>query len=118
MTNDHYQTDMWLMRLFTTYFDPCPLHADFDGLKVPWSQFHDQIFVNPPYSNPLPWVKKTIEEYQANPCTIVMLLRHDSSTEWWRLLHEAGAHVLCVVGRLKYQTNNPAPFPSVLVVLS
>ena len=115
--SDDYLTDDWLMRVFTTFYDPCPLDYIKDGLELPWSQYHDQIFVNPPYSNPLPWVEKAIMERALNPCVIVMLLKHDSSTQWWAKLHEAGARFLPIMGRLRYHTGKPAPFPSVLVIL-
>ena len=29
------------------YFDPCPLNADFDGLKISWKLFN---YINPPYN--------------------------------------------------------------------
>ena len=87
------------------------------GLEAEWSKYHDQIYINPPYSNPLPWVEKAIIERDLNPCVIVMLLKHDSSTQWWAKLHEAGARFLPIMGRLKHGTGTAAPFPSVLVVL-
>ena len=40
------------------------------------------VFVNPPYSNPMPWVKKAIEA-QADGLTVVMLLNADPSVGWW-----------------------------------
>lgn len=115
---DDYETDGWLKAVFSAFFDPCPLQADFNGLELPWCQYHDQVFVNPPYSNPLPWVKKAISETKNYPgSVVVLLLKHDSSTEWFRLLHEAGARLLLVNKRLKHQTNRSAAFPSVLAVL-
>lgn len=114
------------------WFDPCPIYWDRethpDGLKIDWAEAIVNIsqdegfwicgaFVNPPYSNPLPWVKKAIAEYNKG-ITIVLLLKHDSSTQWYRLLHEAGAYFLPITGRLKYGTRGPANFPSILAVLS
>ena len=40
------------------------------------------VFVNPPYSNPMPWVKKAIEA-QKDGLTVVMLLNADPSAGWW-----------------------------------
>ncbi len=117
--SDHYQTDKWLMEIFTGWFDPCP-HIEYiegispNGLEIPWLNC---TFVNPPYSNPLPWVEKAIEESRTGK-KIVMLLKHDSSTKWYRMLIEHGAKILMFQGRLQYRTGSSAPFPSILVVLS
>lgn len=148
MANDNYKTDQWILDLFPNYFDPCPLNYEFDpdndedGLKINWNwNDYDGVFVNPPYSNPLPWVKKAISEnrkanWQYDPCSeyydevkvrcgeygsaenIVMLLKHDTSTQWYKLLHEAGAKFLMIQGRLKHGTGKSAAFPSVLAVLN
>ncbi len=138
MSSDDYRTDQWILNLFSNFFDPCPfkgIHLKHNGLHMSWNYAdYDGVFVNPPYSNPKPWVEKAIQEQkdardQANPdldpdwyegsaLNIVMLLKHDTSTEWYRLLHEAGAKFLLVNGRLKHQTNKACAFPSVLVVMS
>jgi hypothetical protein len=114
-SHDNYATDWWLKNVFKGWFDPCPLNPDweYDGLIMDWP---DQTFVNPPYSDPLPWVEKAIET-SLEEKTVVMLLKHDSSTQWWRRLHEANAHFLPISGRVKYGTKRGAAFPSVLVVL-
>ena len=116
--SDDYATDAWLLQIFNDWFDPCELHSletrpEFDGLIADW---HDPTFVNPPYSDPKPWVQKAIRESNYG-IRVVMLLKHDSSTEWYRLLHEAGAHFLMINGRMKHGTGKSANFPSVLVVL-
>lgn len=116
---DSWATDPWLYRIFDGWFDPCPLDPDFkiDGLELDWSSY-DKVFVNPPYSNPLPWVRKAISSRREGQ-VIVMLLRHDSSTQWWRELHEAGARFLAIIGRLQYGDGTGySSSPSVLVVLS
>lgn len=115
--SDDYSSDQWILDLFDGWFDPCPLGGAvyMDGLNLQdWS---DQTYVNPPYSNPLPWVEKAILESKKG-YTIAMLLKHDSSTEWWRRLHEAGAQFLMVNGRLKHGVGTSAAFPSVIVILS
>jgi len=126
---DKYETDSWIKAMFplddVTWFDPCPIdyHPDThdDGLTMNWvaecsKHWAVGAFVNPPYSNPLPWVQKAIEENK-NGLTVVMLLKHDSSTEWYRSLHEASARMLMVNRRLKHGQNKGANFPSLLVVL-
>ena len=115
MTTDNYATPEWLMFLFKDWYDPCPLNPSptVDGLKLEWK---DKTYVNPPYSNPKAWVSKAIEESKKGK-TIVMLLRVDTSTEWFKMLVEAKAHILWFNGRLKFVDNSPANFPSMLVVL-
>jgi hypothetical protein len=116
LSSDNYRTDTWILEMFEGWFDPCPLVPDWliDGLNIPWPH---RTFVNPPYSNPLPWVHKAIAVNEEDGHTIALLLKHDSSTEWYRLLHEVGAHFLLVNGRLKHQTGKGAAFPSVIVIL-
>jgi len=116
MGNDNYATDDKLMEVFGSWFDPCPLNdnPDFNGLEIDWE---DQTYVNPPYSKPLPWVLKAIEENKKG-YTIAMLLRMDTSTRWFKELQEAGAMFLWINGRLRFGTGKPAPFPSMLVILN
>jgi site-specific DNA-methyltransferase (adenine-specific) len=118
MSSDDYNTDDWLMSLFKDWFDPCTLSdgelRSFDGLGSSWG---GRTFVNPPYSDPLPWVKKAIEESKKGK-TIVLLLKMDTSTKWFTALQEAGAHFLWINGRLKHKTGKPANFPSMLAILN
>ena len=139
--SDNYPTVQWILDLFPDFFDPCPLNYDYDiekdqdGLAISWNWAdYDGVFVNPPYSDPKAWVKKAIFEFnkardQANPdldpdwyegsaLNIVMLLKHDTSTQAYKLLHEAGARFLMIQGRLKHGTGKSASFPSVLAVLN
>ena len=116
--NDEYSTPSWIKDgLFAGWFDPCPLGhglAEKDGLNSEWAG--DRIFVNPPYSRPLPWIEKAIMESKKGK-TVALLVKHDSSTRWWAKLHEAGAHFLPLLGRLHFNGGAAAPFPSVLVIL-
>jgi len=116
MSSDQYATDLSIMELFDDWFDPCPLkeNPSFDGLKIKWK---NKTYVNPPYSKPLPWVNKAIEENKKGK-TIVMLLRMDTSTEWFKKLQEANAKFLWINKRLKFRTGKPANFPSMLVILN
>ena len=90
------------------------MNADFDGLKVDWGWY---TYVNPPYSDPLPWCRKAVEEYRKGKI-IVMLLKHDPTTEWFRVLRDAGAHFLYFGERLRYSEAAKASFCSDLVILS
>ena len=116
MANDNYETDEWIKDIFDGWFDPCPLNSNpnTDGLDVVWGA---KTFINPPYSNPKPWVEKAIEENKKGN-TIVILLKMDTSTRWFKSLQEAGAKFLWINGRLKHRTGKPANFPSMLAILS
>lgn len=122
---DNWGTPNWLMDVFSDWFDPCPLNPNstINGLELEWK---DKTYVNPPYSKPLPWVKKAIEENKKGK-TIAMLLKVDTSTRWYAKLVEAKAHILFLNGRLKFKGDNyyngtgklsPANFPSMLIILS
>ena len=124
--SDRWSSPQWVLKMFESYHDPCPIDYTIDAFSYDWCEHHDQVYVNPPYSNPKPWVEKAIKEISIYPgSTIVMLLKHDSSTRWFKMLHEAGARFLMFQGRLDF--SNPdgegikgscASFPSVLVVLN
>lgn len=113
---DQFPTDKWLMNVFIDWFDPCPLNKnpEVDGLSLSWK---DKTYVNPPYSNPLPWVKKAIQEHRQGK-RIVLLLKHDHTTKWFKELAAAGAHFIAPLERLKHGSDNSAPFPSVLALLT
>jgi len=110
---DSWNTDEWILEMFDGWFDPCPFNPDFevDGTRTEWPDA--KVFINPPYSNVTPFVERAIQ----HPRMVVLLLKHDSSTEWYRMLHEAGARFLLVQGRLRFQSDQTAAFPSVLAVL-
>ena len=110
--SDEWRTPADLLTMFQGWDDPA-VPGRTDGLTRTWN---DPAYCNPPYSNPKPWVEKAIAESRRG-VRVVMLLRHDSSTEWWRLLHEAGAYFFAVIGRLHFSGGGPANFASVLVYL-
>ncbi len=115
---DDYETPDWIRDIFDfdNWFDPCPLRKTYgvDGLKIQWGK---RAFVNPPYSNPAPWIDKAISELKHGYSrVVVMLLRVDTSTKWFAKLVEADAEILWFSKRLKF-TDKPANFPSMLVIL-
>ena len=116
--NDECATPNWIKEgLFAGWYDPCPLSqglVERDGLNSDWPS--DKIFINPPYSKPLPWIEKAIAESKKGK-TVALLVKHDSSTVWYGKLCEAGAHFLPILGRLHFNGGGAAPFPSVLVIL-
>ncbi len=71
-------------------FDPLDLIAELE-----FSNF--TIFVNPPYSNPLPFVKR-VAELKKWGFLVVMLLPADKSTKWYQVIQESATEVIDIVG--------------------
>lgn len=115
--NDNYPTPKWLLDIFKGFYDPCPLQEAnpliIDGLKEEWDVKN---YVNPPYSNPSPWVNKAILESKKGKI-VVMLLPVDTSTKWFAKLTEAKAHIFWHSGRLSFN-GKPPRFASMLVILN
>lgn len=125
LSTDDYPSDQWILEMFKGWFDPCPLvpkdELVANGLEIEWWN-KGHIYVNPPYSEPHKWVDKALDElFIANmngkSYICVMLLKHDSSTRWFRRLHEAGAHMMLISERLSFQTGKPCAFPSLMAVI-
>lgn len=65
--------------------------AEDDSLEFNWFDRIDgesvifsgsSVFVNPPYSNPMPWIQRAVEA-QSDGLIVVMLLNADPSVGWW-----------------------------------
>ena len=66
-----------------------------NGLLTPW---HGQsVFVNPPYSDVLPWTRKSVEAE-----AFCFLVNVDPSTIWWRELTLWGNHMFAFRYRLAF----------------
>lgn len=82
---DHWATPAWLYDALDAEFgfnyDPCPLNCEGDALLEDWSG--KRCFINPPYSNIEPWVRKA---RQAEIAVLLLPVRTDSN--WHRLLIE------------------------------
>ena len=116
MSDDHWRTPDKIYELLDEEFhfddDPCPLHGD-DGLKRRWGE---HVFMNPPYSNPTPWVKKAYEE-MTKGSVVVGLLRGDTSTRWFHDWVLGKAELRFIRGRLHFNdSKGAAPFPSIIAI--
>ena len=123
---DMWKTPSWLYRMLVgsphslnSLMDRTLLSKDgIDWLQpnVSWEQ---NSFVNPPYSDPLPFVLKGIEQHKKNNITVVFLLKVDTTTKWYKALVEANAHFLYFAERLHYSDSKESPpFSSMLAILS
>ena len=112
---DQRPTPKWLMDCFNDYFDPCPLNSnpEVNGLNIDWK---NKTYVNPPYSNIRPWVKKAIEEASKGK-KIIMLLPADTSTHYYADLITANAHIFFSHGRIKFSNYKCPAWGSMLVIL-
>lgn len=90
--------------------DPCPLNGT-GGLDREWGT---SVFLNPPYSNPTPWVKKAYEESLKGKL-VVGLLRGDTSTKWFHDWVLGKAELRFFRGRIRFN-GKPAPFPSIIAI--
>ena len=98
---DHTSTPLWLWAAYDALFDfsidlaatsksaksPRYFTIEDDALSKSWANSVDPFmpltgWLNPPYSNVLPWVQQALAEQQAG-FTTVMFIFNDSSVEWW-----------------------------------
>jgi len=77
-----------------------------DGLSAPW---YGTLWLNPPYSNPFPWIEKLFAEYNAGRVTAAMVLVNTAnSPKWARLLWQSQGSVCLLSSRLKFwRTDKP-----------
>ena len=107
-----------LNKKYNFNFDPCPLRSEFDGLNMNWI---GNIYINPPYSNIEPFIRKgilEIEKGNANICVYLIPCRSD--TKYWHdYVMKYASEILFVKGRLNFnESKSPSPFPCVLVVFN
>lgn len=91
--------------------DNCVVYSYFDesmdSLKQDWTKLRDAdepnkwCWLNPPYGNIEPWVKKCAEE-SLKGAHIACLVPASVGANWWRDYVENDAYVLFLNGRLKF----------------
>ncbi len=86
------------------------LDAGEDGLMSRWI---GSVFVNGPYSDPLPWCKR-LRDHDGPWCALWKL---DPTTRWWAALMESMPTVAPFRKRIRFEGDKSmtANFPSVLV---
>lgn len=72
-----------------------------NSLNSNWNVWGNYCWMNPPYSDPLPWVEKAYEE-SLKGCTVVCLLPADTSTGWFHEWVLGKAETRFVRGRIKF----------------
>lgn len=74
---------------------PCGTWEYGNGLITSWRDL--SVFVNPPYSDVLPWAIKAREAR-----SFCFLVNEDSSTEWWKVLTEWRCHLFLFRSRIAF----------------
>lgn len=82
--------------IITPAFNALERNWNFDGYRN-----YKRIWLNPPYSDPYPWVKKAYEESQKG-CTVVCLLPADISTKWFHEWVIGKAEIRFIQGRISF----------------
>lgn len=110
-SSDHWTTPWAIVRALEAEFgefdlDPCctALSAKTaryytpvdDGLALPW---FGRVFLNPPYSNPGPWLAKAIAEQAP---LVVALLPVCTDTAWFHELVLGRAEIRFIKGRVEF----------------
>ena len=125
--SNHWETPEYLYnelnQEFDFDFDPCPLNADFDGLKCDWKKSN---FINPPYDrvNKPKFIHKAYEEWQkGNTC--VLLIPSATGTKQFHELMLPNAEIRFLKGRVpfkgyntkgEYSTKNKGKHDSMIVI--
>ena len=94
------------------FFDPCPENPTFDGLSVPWKERN---FINPPYKNIEPWLRKAVEEH-AKGNSSLFLLPARISPFWWHDHCMRATEIWFVCSGIRFRGyKNRCPFDVCLV---
>lgn len=89
-----------------------------NGLSKDWGG--ETVFCNPPYGKEIgKWCKKCYEESKNPNTTVVLLIPARTDTKYFHDYIYHKAELRFVKGRLKFgDSNNSAPFPSMVVIFS
>lgn len=95
--SDDWETPKWLLEIAFPdgrFFDPCPIGGR-GGLKLDWPT-DVPVFINPPYSNPKPWVERAFH----HPGAVALFLPCDPTAAWWG--YSSGFRVSLIDVHLRY----------------
>lgn len=127
-STDEWGTPKWLFSTLHNEFDfqldvcasainhkiPHYLDIQTDGLVSGWDQRN---WCNPPYSDQLPWMHKSMEEMSEHDALTVMLIKYDPSTKHGRFVREFADEIRIIEHRLKFQgATQTATFPTSIAI--
>lgn len=102
--DDNWQTPQWLYDKldaeFHFDFDPCPINADFDGLKMAWGEAN---FINPPYNrvDKPKFIQKAYDEWKLGK-TCILLIPAATGTNQFHDLILPHAEIRFLKGRIAF----------------
>lgn len=106
-----------LNKEFNFDFDPCPSNPDFNGLNIEWGKCN---FVNPPYTTQLQnkFIKKGVEQWRKGKTVVFLIPARTSTKRFHEDILPNATEIRFIKGRLHFDdSNTPAPFPSMIVIL-
>jgi len=88
-----------------------------NGLNLQW---YGNAFINPPYGSQIKhWINKSIEEHESpSPPNQILLLPCRPGSKWFDKITKAGKTFAVPDHRLHFDAEGPAPFPSMLILLT
>ena len=122
MSGDNWRTPDWLFSWAMDFFgrfglDVCASRENAKCIRFfseensclthDWGNDRFLAWCNPPYSNPLPFVQKAIE--QAQRTDTVFLVPADCSTKWFQLLWENSSAIVFLNRRIKFMGTTGSP---------
>lgn len=73
--------------------------AEQNMLTCDWGDQGQNVWINPPYSDPTPFIQRAIEQSRTNQHFIVMLLPADTSVAWFSLCLEHASQIWFITGK-------------------
>ena len=87
--SDHWETNEELYKIlndeFNFDFDPCPLHADFNGLEINWGKCN---FVNPPYNriDKPKFINKGVQQFKSGSSVVFLIPAATGTKQFQKVL--------------------------------
>lgn len=94
-----------------TYITP-----EINALSVPWTMRDGWCWLNPPYANIEPWVRKAYREWFVNNVNVAMLIPAAVGANYWRDYVHRKCRVLLLNGRITF-VGCKDPYPKDCVLL-
>ena len=114
--SDHWATPKKLYNYFINngFIDPCPLHSKEDNLEKIYEG--QSLFINHPYSQIAKWaefIRRNLNH--AHEIFLLILARTDTKYFHNLLMLWPRPEVIFIKGRLHFNEDGTAPFPSILL---